>query len=105
MQLQRDALGPPRCVDVRRCGGVGAAASDVRLDVVLGFGEEGAEGGDVEDGAEGFEIEDEVRIGDAESVGAVGRNVSNWKPIRMLGLWGGGNGTSVLRGLKLLGFG
>ena len=33
------------------------------MDVILGFGEEGAEVVDVEDGAEGFEVEDEVRIG------------------------------------------
>ena len=85
---------------MRRCGGVGTAASDVRLDVVLGFGEEGAEVVNVEDGAEGFEVEDEVRIGDAESVGAVGRNVNKGMQFAMCGGeggvrwggWGGGGG-------------
>ena len=74
MQLQRDALVLPRRVDVERCEGVGAAAGDVRLDVVLGLGEEGVEVGDVENGAEAFELEDEVRVGDWECVGAGGRD-------------------------------
>ena len=90
MQLQRNTSGQPRCVDVRRCGGVGTAASDVRLDVVLGLGEEDAEVEDVEDGAEGFEVEDEVRIGDAESVAAVGRNVSKGMQFAMCGRGEGG---------------